>query len=309
MPTRRLGALEVGAIGLGCMSFGGSYGDASAFDPAEVIHRALDLGVTLLDTADAYGSARPWSALRSQTGPATRSSSRRSSASSPVRGRGKPAVVNGRPEYVRTAIDASLGRLGLDHVDLYYQHRADLDVPIEETVGAMAELVTAGKVRHLGLSEASVDTIRRAAAVHPIAALQSEWSLWTRDLEDEIVPTCRELGIGIVPFSPLGRGFLTGSITSTADLSDGDLRRSQPRFDADVFDANLASVQVVRDIAGALGVTPGQVALAWLLAKGDDVVPIPGTKRVSYLQENLDAPSVRAFRRRSGPARRGLRRW
>ncbi len=293
IPTRRLGALEVGAIGLGCMSFGGSYGDPSSFDPTAVIHRALDLGVTLLDTADAYGpsEAAVGAAIADRNRDDVVIATKFGIVTGPQRG--KPAVVNGRPEYVHAAIDASLGRLGLDHVDLYYQHRADLDVPIEETVGAMAELVTAGKVRHLGLSEASVDTIRRAAAVHPIAALQSEWSLWSRELEDEIVPTCRELGIGIVPFSPLGRGFLTGSITSTADLSDGDLRRSQPRFDADVFDANLASVAVVRDIAGVLGVTPGQVALAWLLAKGDDVVPIPGTKRVSYLQENLDAASVR----------------
>ena len=293
LPTRSLGALNVGAIGLGCMSFGGSYGDPSSFDPTAVIHRALDLGVTLLDTADAYGpsEAAVGAAIADRNRDDVVIATKFGIVTGPQRG--KPAVVNGRPEYVHAAIDASLGRLGLDHVDLDYQHRADLDVPIEETVGAMAELVTAGKVRHLGLSEASVDTIRRAAAVHPITALQSEWSLWSRELEDEIVPTCRELGIGIVPFSPLGRGFLTGSITSTADLSDGDLRRSQPRFDADVFDANLASVAVVRDIAGVLGVTPGQVALAWLLAKGDDVVPIPGTKRVSYLQENLDATSVR----------------
>ena len=292
IPSHRLGALDVGAIGLGCMSFGGSYGDASAFDPTAVIHRALDLGVTLLDTADAYGpsEAAVGVAIADRPRDEIVVATKFGIVSGPQRGR--PAVVNGRPEYVRSAIDASLRRLGLDYVDLYYQHRADLDVPIEETVGAMAELVVAGKVRHLGLSEASVDTIRRAAAVHPIAALQSEWSLWSRELEDEIVPTCRELGIGIVPFSPLGRGFLTGAITSTAELSAGDLRRSQPRFDAEVFDANLSSVDVVRDIAGALGVTPGQVALAWLLAKGSDVVPIPGTKRVSYLEENLDAASV-----------------
>ena len=292
LPTRSLGALNVGALGLGCMSFGGSYGDASAFDATAVIRRALDLGVTLLDTADAYGPSE--AAVGAAISGCPRDEIVVATKFGIVSGPrpGHPAVVNGRPEYVRAAIDASLGRLGLDHVDLYYQHRADLDVPIEETVGAMAELVTAGKVRHLGLSEASVDTIGRAAAVHPIAALQSEWSLWSRELEDEIVPACRELGIGIVPFSPLGRGFLTGAITSTAELADSDMRRSQPRFDTDVFDANLTSVQVVRDIARALGVAPGEVALAWVLAKGKDVVPIPGTKRVSYLQENLGAVSV-----------------
>jgi aryl-alcohol dehydrogenase-like predicted oxidoreductase len=292
IPARSLGGLSVGAIGLGCMSFGGSYGDPAAFDPTAVIHRALDLGVTLLDTADAYGpsEAAVGVAIADRPREEIVVASKFGIVSGPRSG--QPGTVNGRPEYVRAAIDASLSRLGLDYIDLYYQHRADLDVPIEETVGAMAELVTAGKVRHLGLSEASVDTIRRAAAVHPISALQSEWSLWSRELEDEIVPTCRELGIGIVPFSPLGRGFLTGAITSTTDLSDGDLRRGQPRFGADVFDANLTSVQLVQEIAAANGVTAGQVALAWLLAKGPDVVPIPGTKRVGYLEENLGAVSV-----------------
>ena len=193
---------------------------------------------------------------------------------------------------MRSSIEGSLQRLGTDHLDLYYQHRADPDVPIEETIGAMAELVAAGKVRHLGLSEASVDTIRRAAAVHPIAALQSEWSLWSRDIEDEVVPACRELGIGIVPFSPLGRGFLTGRINSVDDLSDRDFRRNQPRFSSDAFDANLSSVDIVRDIAAAHGVAPGQIALAWLLAKGPDVVPIPGTKRIPYLDENAGAAAV-----------------
>ncbi len=292
IPTRRLGALEVGAIGLGCMSFGGSYGDASAFDPTAVINRALDVGVTLLDTADAYGPSEEavGDAIAGRPREEIVVATKFGIVSGPLRG--QPAVVNGRPEYVRSAIDASLGRLGLDYVDLYYQHRADLDVPIEETVGAMAELVTAGKVRHLGLSEASVDTIRRAAAVHPIAALQSEWSLWSRELEDEIVPTCRELGIGVVPFSPLGRGFLTGAITSTADLSESDMRRGQPRFGVHAFETNLSSVEVVRGIALANGATAGQVALAWLLAKGADVVPIPGTKRINYLQENLAAVAV-----------------
>ena len=200
--------------------------------------------------------------------------------------------MDGTPAYVRSAIDGSLSRLGVDHVDLYYQHRADVNVPIEETVGAMAELVAEGKVRHLGLSEASVDTIRRAAAVHPIAALQSEWSLWSRDIEDEIVPTCRELGIGIVPFSPLGRGMLTGRVTSYDDLPEQDMRRTHPRFQDGALAANLTAVDVVREVAATHGVAPGQVALAWLLAKGPDVVPIPGTKRIPYLEENLGAADV-----------------
>jgi aryl-alcohol dehydrogenase-like predicted oxidoreductase len=190
---------------------------------------------------------------------------------------------------VRRACDASLGRLGLDHIDLYYQHRPDPMVPIEETVGAMAELVAAGKVRHLGLSEASVDTIRRATAVHPIAALQTEWSLFSRDIEDGIVAACRELGIGIVPYSPLGRGLLTGTVASLDDLQDDDFRRTQPRFQGDNLDANLAAVAAVREVAAAHGVTPGQVALAWVTAQGDDVVPIPGTKRRSYLEQNVAA--------------------
>jgi aryl-alcohol dehydrogenase-like predicted oxidoreductase len=193
---------------------------------------------------------------------------------------------------VRSSVEGSLQRLGIDHIDIYYQHRADVNTPIEETIGAMAELVNEGKVRFLGLSEASVDTIRRAAAVHPIAALQSEWSLWSRELEADIVPTCRELGIGLVPFSPLGRGFLTGRIASVNDLAERDMRRSHPRFSADAFDANVASVDAVREIATAHGVAPGQVAIAWLLAKGPDVVPIPGTKRIAYLEENLGAVDV-----------------
>lgn len=291
LPTRFLGPLQVGAVGLGCMSFGGSYGDTAGFDPDTVINRALDLGVTLLDTADAYGAseAAVGAAIRGRRDQVVLASKFGIVA---VPRAGKSAVVDGRPEYVRSAVEASLGRLGVDHLDLYYQHRADLKVPIEDTVGAMAELVEQGKVRYLGLSEASVETIRRAAAVHPIAALQSEWSLWSRDLEGEIVPTCRELGIGIVPFSPLGRGFLTGAITSTDTLTDEDMRRGQPRFGADAFEANLSTVDTIRDIARAHRVTPGQVALAWVLSRGDDVVPIPGTKRVSYLAENLGAVGV-----------------
>ena len=275
------------------MSFSPAYGGFEGVDPTDVIRQALDLGATLLDTADVYGPhtselavGKAIAGRRDDVVIATKFGI----VSSPQDG--QPPLVDGSPEYVRSAIDGSLRRLGVGHVDLYYQHRADLAVPIEETIGAMAELVTAGKVRHLGLSEASVDTIRRAAAVHPIAALQSEWSLWSRDIEAEIVPACRELGIGIVPFSPLGRGMLTGRITSYDDLGESDMRRTHPRFRDGALDANLGAVDVVRDVAARLDVTPGQVALAWLLAKGPDVVPIPGTKRISYLEENLGAADV-----------------
>jgi aryl-alcohol dehydrogenase-like predicted oxidoreductase len=295
IPERTLGpkGLSVGAIGLGCMSFSPTYGGFEGVDPTEVIGRAIDLGVTLLDTADVYGPhtselavGKAIAGRRDDVKIATKF------GIISVPGGGQASAVNGRPDYVRSSVEGSLSRLGIDHIDLYYQHRADPDVPIEETVGAMAELVTEGKVGHLGLSEASVDTIRRAAAVHPITALQSEWSLWSRDIEDEIVPTCRELGIGIVAFSPLGRGFLTGRITSVDELSEQDMRRSNPRFGDEAFDANLSSVDVVRELAAAHGARPGQVALAWLLAKGPDRVPIPGTKRIAYLEENLGAVDV-----------------
>jgi aryl-alcohol dehydrogenase-like predicted oxidoreductase len=294
IPTRTLGAgLSVGAIGLGCMSFSPSYGGFDGVDPTDVILRAVDLGVTLFDTADVYGPHTSEVAVGKALG-GRRDDVTIATKFGIVSGPqpGQQAVVKGTPEYVRTSVEGSLSRLGIDHIDLYYQHRADPDVPIEETIGAMAELVAEGKVRHLGLSEASVDTIRRAAAVHPIAALQSEWSLWSRDIEDEIVPTCRELGIAIVPFSPLGRGFLTGRITSVDELAEQDMRRSQPRFGDDAFDANLTSVDLVREIAAARSAKPGQVALSWLLAKGPDVVPIPGTKRIAYLEENLGALDV-----------------
>jgi aryl-alcohol dehydrogenase-like predicted oxidoreductase len=294
IPSRTLGGgLQVGAIGLGCMSFSPTYGGFEGVDPDEVIGRALDLGVTLLDTADVYGPHTSERAVgkaiagrRDEVVVATKFGIL--SAPRP----GHPAAVDGRPEYVRSSVEGSLQRLGTDHIDLYYQHRADENVPIEETVGAMAELVAEGKVRHLGLSEASVDTIRRAAAVHTIAALQSEWSLWSRDIEEDIVPTCRELGIGIVPFSPLGRGFLTGRIGSVDDLAERDMRRNHPRFSGDAFTANRSEVDVVAGIAAAHGVAPGQVALAWLLAKGPDVVPIPGTKRIAYLEENVGSVAV-----------------
>jgi aryl-alcohol dehydrogenase-like predicted oxidoreductase len=294
IPTRTLGqGLEVSAQGLGCMGMSQVYGPADETESLATIARTLELGVTFLDTADVYGLGhneqlvgRAIAAHRDEVVLATKFGIVRRDDDRSFRG------VNGRPEYVRSACDASLGRLGLDHIDLYYQHRADPNVPIEETVGAMAELVAAGKVRHLGLSEAAADTIRRAHAVHPISALQSEWSLWSRDVEDDEVPTARELGIGIVPYSPLGRGFLTGEIRSPDDLAPGDFRRGTPRFDSENFDRNLEVVERVRTIAAEKGVTPGQLALAWVQAQGDDVVPIPGTKRRNYLEENVGALDV-----------------
>lgn len=296
LPTRTIGSEgpTVGAVGLGCMSFSGIYGGFEGIDPNQVIGRALDLGVTLLDTADIYGPfiseevvGQAIAGRRDEVVLATKFGLTFEIVDG-VLTRG----VNGRPEYVHSSIDGSLARLGVDHVDLYYLHRPDTDVPIEETVGAMAELVTAGKVRHLGLSEASVDTLRRASAVHPIAALQSEYSLWSRDIEDEILPVCRELGIGLVGYSPLGRGYLTGTIASTDDLSKNDFRRGTPRFSDEALAANQAAVDVVAAVATDHGCTPGQVALAWVLAQGDDVVPIPGTKRTSYLEQNVAATQV-----------------
>jgi aryl-alcohol dehydrogenase-like predicted oxidoreductase len=293
IPTRTLGmdGPVVGAIGLGCMSFSGAYGGYEGVDPTPVLNRAVDLGCTLLDTADAYGPSevavgKAIAGRRDEVVIATKFGI--------VTGPrpGKPSVVNGRPAYVRACVERSLDRLGIDVIDLYYQHRADPDVPIEETVGTMGELVAEGKVRYLGLSEASVDTIRRAAIIHPITALQSEWSIWSRDIEAEIVPTCRELGIGLVPFSPLGRGFLTGTVTSYDELPQEDMRRHHPRFAGDAFDANLSAVDSVKAVAAKHGATSGQVALAWLLAKGPDVVPIPGTKRIPYIEENAAAASV-----------------
>jgi aryl-alcohol dehydrogenase-like predicted oxidoreductase len=272
------------------------YGTADEGEAVSTIHRALDLGVTFLDTADMYGPftneklvGRAVADRREEVQLATKFGNER-------RADGSRVGVNGRPEYVRSACDASLERLGVDHIDLYYQHRVDKSVPIEETVGAMAELVEAGKVKHLGLSEASATTIRRAHAVHPITALQSEYSLFTRDLDDEILPVVRELGIGLVPYSPLGRGLLTGSITPTAGADgEGDARRSAyfPRFQGEALEANLALVDRVRAMAEEKGCTPGQLALAWVLARGDDVAPIPGTKRVHYLEENVGALEVR----------------
>jgi aryl-alcohol dehydrogenase-like predicted oxidoreductase len=295
LSTRALGrsGLTVSAQGLGCMGMSFAYGPPDVAEATATIHRALDLGVTLLDTADFYGFGeneelvgKAIAGRRDQVVLATKFGIYLDPEIPGGRG------VRGDAAYVRQACDASLGRLEVDHIDLYYQHRPDTSVPIEETVGALAELVAAGKVRYLGLSEASVDTVRRAAAVHPIAALQSEWSLFSRDIEDEIVPACRELAVGLVPYSPLGRGMLTGSVNSLDELQGDDFRRTLPRFQGDSFVRNLELVAVVRDIAGARGVTPGQVALAWLQAQGDDVVPIPGTKRRTYLEENVAALEV-----------------
>ncbi|MEV1120521.1 aldo/keto reductase [Actinosynnema sp. NPDC049800] len=280
------------------MGMSQSYGAGDEAGSIATIHRALDLGVTLLDTADVYGAG----ANEELVGRAIRG--RRDEVVLATKfGLGDPdRRPRGDAAYVKQALDASLRRLGVDHVDLYYQHRVDPDVPIEETVGAMAELVAEGKVRHLGLSEASAATIRRAHAVHPISALQSEWSLWTRDVEAEVAPTCRELGIGIVPFSPLGRGFLTGRVTSVADLAEDDMRRGLPRFAEENFARNTAIVDALRALAAERGVTAGQLALAWVHHQGEHVVPIPGTKRVEYLEENvaaaelqLDADELRAI--------------
>jgi aryl-alcohol dehydrogenase-like predicted oxidoreductase len=280
--------LTVSTQGLGCMGMSQSYGPADTDESLATIARALDRGVVFLDTANVYGDGhneelvgRAIAGRRDEVLLATKFSLARDAD-----GR---IGIDGSPENVRRSCEASLRRLGVDHIDLYYQHRVDPKVPIEDTVGAMADLVTEGKVRHLGLSEASARSIERAAAVHPIAALQSEWSLWTRDIEDEVLPVARKHGIGIVPFSPLGRGFLTGAIGSPDDFGPGDFRRDNPRFQGENFARNLRLVEEVRRIAREKGCTPGQLALAWLMAQGDDVVPIPGTKRLRYLDENADA--------------------
>ncbi|REK87318.1 aldo/keto reductase [Streptomyces inhibens] len=291
IPSRHLGELVVSAQGLGCMGMSHGYGDSDDEQSIATINRALDLGVSLLDTSDFYGVGhneeligRAIAGRRDDAVVATKFGF--------ANQLGEPTAIRGDAAYVRQACEASLRRLGVDHIDLYYQHRVDPDVPIEETVGAMAELVEAGKVRYLGLSEAGAATLRRAHAVHPIAALQSEWSLWTRDLEHEIAPVCRELGIGLVPFSPLGRGFLTGRYTSVEGLSESDVRRSQPRFADGNLEQNLAIVEKLNDIAAEKGVSAGQLALAWVQYRGDDVVPIPGTRRQKYLEENLGALAI-----------------
>ena len=293
LPTRELGksGLIVSMQGLGCMGMSQSYGAADPEESDATIHRALDLGITFFDTADVYGDGHNESLLGRALG-ARRSEIVLATKFSLARNDDGSMRIDGRPDYIRSAIDASLTRLGTDYVDLYYQHRVDPNVAIEDTVGAMSELVEAGKVRYLGLSEASSHTLGRAAAVHPIAALQSEYSLWTRDLEDDVIPTARRLGTGLVPFSPLGRGFLTGAIKSPADFGDDDFRKNSPRFVGENFDRNLALVDQVRELAAAKGSTVGQIALAWVLAQGEDVVPIPGTKRRTYLEENVGACEV-----------------
>jgi len=291
---RRLGSegLEVSAEGLGCMGMSEFYGSADEGEAIATIHRALELGVDFFDTADMYGPftnerlvGRALAGRRDEVVIATKFGNER-------REDGSWVGINGRPEYVKRACEASLERLGIDTIDLYYQHRVDTTTPVEETWGALKELVEEGKVRHLGISEAAPATIRRAHAVHPVTALQTEYSLWSRDPERELLATTRELGIGFVAYSPLGRGFLTGAIGSADDLPEDDFRRRSPRFVEGNFEQNRARLAAVEEIAAAKGVTPSQVAIAWVLAQGDDVVPIPGTKRVRYLEENVAAAEV-----------------
>jgi aryl-alcohol dehydrogenase-like predicted oxidoreductase len=298
MNRRRLRDLEVSAIGLGCMGMSAFYGSTDEAEGVATIRRALELGIDFIDTAQLYGPltneslvGRAVAGHRDEYVIATKFNRRMDGAVPGDMSSVGPS--DGSAEHVRSSIEGSLARLGTDHVDLYYQHRVDPNVPIEETVGAMADLVSEGKIRHIGLSEAAADTIRRANAVHPITAVQSEYSLWTRDPEDEVLPTCRELGIGFVPYSPLGRGFLAGRFTSPDDLDESDFRRTGPRFTGENLQANLRLADKVREIAAEKGVTPAQLAIAWLLAQGDDIVPIPGTKRRTYLEQNAGAVDVR----------------
>ena len=293
MRQRNLGTLTTSALGLGCMGMSEFYGPGDDAESVATVHRALDLGVTFLDTADMYGMGRNEElvgrAIRGRRDAvvlATKFGNVRDPNDPSRRG------INGRPEYVRAACDASLRRLGVDVIDLYYQHRVDPGTPIEETVGAMAELVAAGKVRYLGLSEAASTTMRRAHAVHPISALQSEYSLWTRDPEEDVLGTCRDLGIGFVAYSPLGRGFLTGQIRRYEDLAEDDFRRQNPRFQGENFQRNLDLVDRIEEVAREKRCTPAQLALAWLLAQGDDIVPIPGTRSRNRLEENVGAMAI-----------------
>jgi aryl-alcohol dehydrogenase-like predicted oxidoreductase len=297
MEKRKLGNLEVSAMGLGCMGMSAFYGSADEAESIATIHRGLELGVNFLDTAQLYGPltneeliGRAIRGRRDEFVLATKFA-RRVDRATP----GDQSTIgklDGSPEWVRESIEGSLRRLGTDHVDLYYQHRVDPNVPIEETVGAMGELVEQGKVRHIGLSEAAPETVRRAHAVHPVTALQSEYSLWTRDPEGEVLSTCRELGIGFVAYSPLGRGFLSGRFTSPEELDDDDFRRQNPRFAGENLDANLGLAAKVREIAEEKGIAPAQLAIAWVLSRGEDIVPIPGTKRREYLEQNAGAAAV-----------------
>jgi aryl-alcohol dehydrogenase-like predicted oxidoreductase len=297
MKTRKLGKdLTVSAIGLGCMGMSHAYGGQDEAESIKTLHRAVEIGVNFFDTAEVYGPfvneelvGKALKPYRDRVVIATKFGFRIDASKSQTNAM---TGLDSRPEHVREVAEASLKRLGIDVIDLFYQHRVDPDVPIEETVGAMAELVKEGKVRALGLSEAGAEMIRRAHAVHPISALQSEYSLWTRDPEGEILDTCRELGIGFVPFSPLGRGFLTGKITSTADMTEGDMRRNLPRFEAENMEANLALVKLVEEMAEAKGVAAAQLALAWVLAKGDFIVPIPGARKIPNLEQNAAAADV-----------------
>jgi aryl-alcohol dehydrogenase-like predicted oxidoreductase len=294
METRKLGSqgLETAAQGLGCMGMSEFYGPQDDTEAIATIHRAIEIGVTFFDTADMYGPftnerlvGRALAGRRDEVVIATKFGNER-------REDGSWVSTNGRPEYVHAACDASLQRLGIETIDLYYQHRVDSDTPVEETFGAMAELVEAGKVRYLGISEAAVGTIRRAHAVHPLSALQYEYSLWSRDPEDEVLPLARELGIGFVPYSPLGRGALTGTIKSADDLDETDFRRNNPRFQDGNLQQNVERIEQIEAVAAEKGVTAAQIALAWVMAQGDDVVPIPGTKRVSYLEQNAAAAEI-----------------
>lgn len=292
MRERKLRDLTVSELGLGCMGMSEFYGTGDEDEAISTIHRAIDLGCYFLDTADMYGPftneklvGKAINDRRDKVVLATKFGNER-------RPDGSWVGINGKPEYVKKACEDSLQRLGVDHIDLYYQHRVDPSVPIEDTIGAMAELVKEGKVRYLGMSEAAADTIRRANAVHTITALQTEYSLWTRDPEDEILQTVRELGIGFVAYSPLGRGFLTGQFNKPEDIPEGDSRRNHPRFQGDNFYKNLELVEKVKQIADEKGCTPSQLALAWVLAQGNDIVPIPGTKRVKYLEENIAAADI-----------------
>lgn len=292
MQQRKLGDLSVSAMGLGCMGMSEFYGQADEGEAINAIHRALELGVTFIDTADMYGPftneklvGKAIADRRDNVVLATKFGNMRGED-------GAFLGVNGKPEYVRKACEDSLQRLGVDHIDLYYQHRVDPDVPIEDTIGAMAELVREGKVRYLGMSEAAADTVRRAHAVHPITALQTEYSLWSRDPEDTLLQTVRELGIGFVAYSPLGRGFLSGQFRAPEDIPEGDFRRNNPRFQGDNFYKNLELVDRVKEIADNKGCSATQLALAWVMAQGGDIVPIPGTKRVKYVEENIAAAEI-----------------